>query len=105
MDIERSLKILNSFLFVAFVLSISNYLQISPEITGNFYGENEEPSCTFNNGDFSNNVPIDRCCLQASQKQNCEQGNDRKICGSKAQNLSLNQKAVQYCNNRGFDLE
>jgi len=105
MEIKRTLKIINSFLLVAFVLSVSNFLQINPEITGNFYKDNEEASCTFKNGDFSNEVPVDRCCLQASQKQSCNKNNDRKVCGTETQNLSLNQKAVNYCNERGFSLE
>lgn len=105
MEIKQALKIINSFLLVAFVLSVSNFLQINPEITGNFYEDNTEASCTFNNGEFTNEIPTDRCCLQASQKQSCTANNKGKVCGTTNQNFSLNQKAVSYCREEGFNLE
>lgn len=97
---HRKLAGLNAFLTLLLLASIATVAE--PGITGSFH--EEKPSCTVT-GDGNSTIPLDRCCLRASQKLSCEETEEGLRCGSGQIAYSLNQEAVEYCRSKGADLE
>lgn len=104
-DVERYLKVLNSILAVGFILMLGNYFGLSPGITGNFFAEEENLSCEFNRNGEESDIPMDRCCYHASQQIKISETNGNSYYGSERINYSLNEDAVNYCSEEGFEIE
>jgi hypothetical protein len=104
MDTKQGLKVLNSVLAVALMISLASFLD--PGFTGSFYGDQEKPSCSFEREGNSSQVPIDRCCMYASQKLSCVERENETICqDSGDQAYVLNPEGADYCREKGFSLE
>lgn len=101
---KKHLKFLNSFLLVVFLVSLTSTL--GPGITGNFFETREEPVCSFERNGEQSNVPVDRCCMHASQKLSCVEKDKRTVCrDTEEQAYVLNSEAANYCREKGFNLE
>ncbi len=103
--VERYLKAINSVLAVGFVMMLGSYLGFSPGITGNFFAGEDNPSCEFNRNGVENEIPVERCCYHASQQIKITEEDGKSFYGSESINYSLNQDAVNYCSEEGFELE
>ena len=102
---KQYLKVINSVLAIAFVLIMGDYLGFSPGVTGNFFAEEENPSCDFNRNGESREIPMDRCCYHASQQIKISDTGETTYYGSDDINYSLNEAAIDYCSKEGFELE
>lgn len=104
MDTKQGLKVLNSVLAVAFMISLASLLD--PGVTGSFYKDQERPSCSFERDGNSSDVPIDRCCMHASQKLSCLERENETVCQDTSdQRYVLNPEGADYCREKGFSLE
>lgn len=105
-NLKTFLRVVNSVLLLAFLLVLGNQLKISPTATGQFFADSgEDPLCEFNRGNYSEEVPIDRCCYRASLTLKCSERQESKVCGTSSRNYTLNQAAMEKCEEEGFDLE
>ena len=114
MDLMKEmLKAFNALLFAGLILQVGSYAGIfssgdevirTNSVTGKFLGQ-EGPSCQFNRGGSSHEISLDRCCVNALQKSDCERTNNKIICGSQSQNYSINRAGLEYCRNRGARIE
>lgn len=103
--VKKYLKVVNSVLAAGFLLMIGNNLGVSPDITGNFFIEEENPSCEFNRNGEEMDIPIERCCYHASQQIKISTTGEKNYFGSGNINYSLNDEAVSYCDEEGFEIE
>lgn len=104
-DVGNLLKIFNSLLLIAFLFTfVSTFGNSNP--TGNFFEQNIEPRCEYIKNNYSSNVPIGRCCLMAERKIQCVEGKNGKYCSDDSdKGYRLNKEAVNYCNQKGFNIE
>jgi len=104
-DTRTYLKVINSVLAAGFILMLGSYTGISLDATGNFFADKENPICEFNHRGETNSIPMERCCYHASQQLKIDEEKDRYFYGSSNKNYSLNQDAVGYCREEGFNIE